>query len=275
MRTLKEIIEDVNQCEMDMTIDPGEADYRVRAGVEAQIRNASSKLPSLKNEYREAIAGHVLLIGVHGKGAKEFANIAKYSFKTATADVNYSTTRIKDSFRERGARREFQSQEMFMLYDELNKMKVEFNILSLPQPNANFGSVQMFGQDTDMVIDQIIHHNYGKQLHIIGARNQIYEAAYKSKFHGTLLPVVLFNEFNDDFSSDDESVLPFVHSIFEAPEEVDDAFVDKVLADVRNSLKATVAGSDENEVQKTNKIETKTKTKETNTKAKKPSKKHT
>ena len=237
METLKPLMDEILDVKADMAIEPNEADARVRSGVEARVRNATAKLPALETQYRDNIKNHVVLIGVVGKGAKEFANIAKYVFKTATADYGTLNNRLQTNFTNRSARMDFNNQESYMLLDELAKLKHEFGIYNLPNPSFNIGNVNLFGENTFKVLDQVLKHNYGHQLHTIALLNDIFKVALASHFGGKLLPVIIFSEeATEESLVIDEAILPKIVKVFTANETVTDDTVRAVLDDVKKLL---------------------------------------
>lgn len=231
-------MDEILNVKADMAMEPNDADVRVRAGVEARVRNATAKLPELETKYRAAIKDHVVLIGIVGAGAKEFANIAKYVYKTAIADFSVLNHKLQANFMARSARMDFNNQESYMLLDELAKLKLEYGILSLPNPTFNIGSVNLFGENTFKVIDMVLRHNYGNQLHTVALLNEIHKTALASHFGGKLLPVIVFSdEVTTESMAVDETVLPRIHKIFEIGAVVTDETVAAVLEDVKKSLK--------------------------------------
>jgi hypothetical protein len=237
METLKPLMDEILEVKADMAIEPNDADARVRSGVEARVRNATAKLPTLETKYRDQIKNHVVLIGVVGEGAKEFANIAKYVFKTAIADHNTLNNRLQLNFANRSARMDWNNQESYMLLDELAKLKHEFAIYTLPNPSFNIGNINLQGENTFKVIDQVLKHNYGHQLHTIALLNDIFKSALSSHFGGKLLPVIVYSDSaTEDTLVIDEAVLPKLHSVFTVSLPVTDDTVKAVLEDVKKSL---------------------------------------
>lgn len=237
MESLKTLMDEILETKADMAIEPNDADPRVRSGIEARVRNATAKLPGLETKYRDAVKNHVVLIGVVGPAAEEFANIAKYAFKTATADYNTLNHRLQRNFAARSARMDFNNQESYMLLDELAKLKHEFGIYTLPNPSFNIGNVNIFGEHTHKVIDQVLRHNYGNQLHTLALMNDIAKIALASHFAGKLLPVIVYSsEVTAENMTLDEAILPKLHNIFTVGEVVTDETVKSVLDKVKQSL---------------------------------------
>lgn len=236
METLKQRIAKIEDLRADAALSVEDTDPRIRAGVEATVRNAKRDLETVENDYREAVMPSVAIIAIEGEGGKEFANTARIAFDTPVVDYDGVTSRIVDTIKGRSGRLEFSTQEFFMVLDELNKIKLDLGILSLPQPRVNPAIDQVYNKEVGEAIRNVLKINYDEQLNSIAVRKEIGKLALSLKFAGKTLPVVMYNYHG----SLDEQYLPRpLVTVSVKPEEVTKDFVKEVLTQVKNRLSGT------------------------------------
>ncbi len=231
--SLKERITQIEDKRADAALSVEDSDPRVRAGVEATIRNAKQALEQLEADYKDAVIPLTALIAVQGSGSEEFANTARIAFDTPTVDYQAATNRIVDSVRSRSGRNEFSTQEFFLVLDELNKIKLEYGILSLPVPRVNAGVDRVYNCAIEEAVKNLLRINYDEQLNSVVARREIGKLALNMKFTGKNLPVVVYN-YNGSL---DEQHLPRpLVTVSASLDDVNKEYVKDVLVQVKNRL---------------------------------------
>jgi hypothetical protein len=231
--TLKELISQIEDKRAEAALSVEDSDPRVRAGVEATIRNAVRALEQLETDYKDAVIPSAVLIAVEGNGSKEFADTARIAFDTPAVDYEGVTNRIIKSVKERSGRSEFNTQEFFMVLDELNKIKLEYGILSLPTPRVNAGVDKVYNFPIEEAIRTLLKVNYDEQLNSVVTRREIGKLALGMKFVGKNLPVVVYNYRG----SLDEQYLPRpLVTVTATLADVNKDFVKEVLTQVKNRL---------------------------------------
>lgn len=231
--SLKERISQIEEKRAEAALSVEDSDPRVRAGVEATIRNAIQTLEQLETDYKDAVIPMAALIAIEGDGSKEFANTARIAFDTPTVDYEGVTNRIIDNVRTRSGRNEFTTQEFFLVLDELNKIKLEYGILSLPVPRVNAGSDRVYNCSIEEAVRNLLKINYDEQLNSVVTRREIGKLALSMKFSGKNLPVVVYNYRG----SLDEQYLPRpLVTVSANLAEVNKDYVKEVLTQVKNRL---------------------------------------
>lgn len=233
MQSLKSLIAKIEEKRAEAAVSPEDADPRIRAGVEAMVRQAKQAVGELEKEYKEAVMANIVIVAVEGRSASEFANIASVAFDTPVLDYGLSANRIKNNIRERSPRLEFNTQEFFMVLDELNKIKLDYEMLTLPVPKVNPAVDQVYNMPIDTAVDNIVAVNYGESLASAVTRREIGKLALKMKFTGKHMPVVLFN-YKGNL---DESHLPRPFVTVNAGDgEVSKSMVKEILTEIKTRL---------------------------------------
>jgi hypothetical protein len=247
MNQLKELLKQLKDKQADSKIIPEQSDPRVRAGVEAMVRNAGPAIKDLENRYKEAVMGHVVVIGATGAGAKVFADMAVKQ-KCLGVDYTMIKTRFAKRLSERQRDAKFNQHSFFLLLDEIAKARIDYNMVRLPNPVNKGNAAGIIDQPLGEAVDRIIVKNYGQGLYSAISRREIGNAALAQEFSGKSLPVVLYNYAG----SVDPSFLPNPVTTVDVPADVTEAFVRQVFSKVRS----LVVGSNA----KTTKTETQTET---------------
>jgi hypothetical protein len=230
---LKELISKIEEKRAEAAVSPEDADPRVRAGVESVVRNAKRELETLEAQYKEAVLANVVIIAIEGEGSKEFADTARIAFEVPTVNYRGAIDRVTDSVKARSSRVDFGTQEFFMVLDELNKLKLDYNFLQLPAPKVNPAIDQVYDRPVATAIENIIKTNYDEELSSAVARRDIGTLALKLKFAGKHLPVVLYGYGG----SLNESLLPRpIATVSVKSDEVTKDFVKDVLTQVKTRL---------------------------------------
>ncbi len=228
MKTLKELLKEISEKEAESRISPEEADPRVRAGVEAMQKNALASLTPLKQEYKNSALSHAVIIAVSGAESKEFAEITSKKTKVLTLDYQLFKNKIVERLQERGAGGLYTQHAHLMLWDEMNKARLEYGFLRLPQPHASYID-GIFDQELSSSVATLFEKNYGSSLYSAVSRVEIGNLALSSQFSGDKFPVVLYN-YTGSF---DGNFLPAPVKTVEANDKVTERFVKQVLNEVR------------------------------------------
>jgi hypothetical protein len=233
MATIKELIAQYRDKLAESKIDVSEVDPKVRTGVEGNVRNAIRDLPAVARLYKDEVMKHVVILGVSGSGAQEFANIVKYKHKLVTVDYYHILNVMAASLKKRGVKQDYYgNQDFWLTLDEFNKLRLDYDILHLVPPRINHLTDQVYGQPLEKALKNLIEANYNNQLYSTVARREIGAAALAEEFTGKAMPVILYNYPGNL----DETLLPRPLITIEAGEKVDEAFVAKALADLRAKL---------------------------------------
>jgi hypothetical protein len=250
MRTLKEILTTLADTEAEASIDASAADPRVMAGVEAKVRNAKQALDGIRREYREALMQSTVTIAVTGSTAKDFAKSAEKA-GAITVDFDSIIDRFTDSLLKRGTGPEYTSDAHFKLLDELAKIRIEFDIVQLRNPEINAYSDGIYGSPIREAVTKLLYKNYGTELQSVVARKEIADKALESRFSGKKLPVILYNV--DPTQSINNKYIPTPVTTLTSNVKVLDNNVKKRLAEVKSMLKeqADEALADEAQTQVT------------------------
>lgn len=239
MNNLKELFNKILDVEADAAIDPTACDPRVRAGVEAKVRNAKADLTKVQDEYKDAIIGSVVLIAVTGSTAKEFADTAE-KLGAISVDFDLIVNKLADNLSKRAVGNEFTSDGLFKLVDELSKVRIEYNIVRLPNPVVNAYSDGIFNTPIVEAIRKLLAKNYGSSLQSGVTRREIGKRALDAKFTGKKLPVIVYN-LNEDV---DVRFIPAPITTITSNGKVTDNGVKKKLSEVKGMLSSKLENDD-------------------------------
>ena len=239
MNNLKELFAKILDVEADATIDPTACDPRVRAGVEAKVRNAKADLTRVQNEYKDALISNVVLIAVNGDTAKEFAETAE-KLGAITIDFDFIINKLADNLSKRAVGNEFTSDGLFKLVDELSKVRIEYDIVRLPNPVVNAYADGIYNTPIVDAIRKLLGKNYGSSLQSAVTRRDIGKKALEAKFTGKKLPVVVYN-LNEDV---DIRFIPAPITTITSNGKVTDNGVKKKLSEVKSMLSSKLENDD-------------------------------
>jgi len=231
MRNLKEVLTELRDKEAEAAIEPTEVDPRVRAGVEANIRNAKSDVDRLSREYKDSVMSNVVIIGVKGRSAAEFAKSAEKAGAIAV-DFHLINDLLVSNLKARAVGEEYSSDAHFKLLDELSKIRITYDIVQLPNPMINAYSDGIYGKPLAEAISVLLTKNYGTGLQSAITRREIGRKALASKFGGKKLPVILYNLTEEV----DTNYIPAATTMITSDGKVTDNSVKKKLTEVRNLL---------------------------------------
>lgn len=235
MNNLKELFAKILDVEADAAIDPTACDPRVRAGVEAKVRNAKSDLDKVNRQYQDAVIGSVVLIAVNGSTAKEFAETAE-KLGALAVDFDLIVERLADNLSKRAIGEEYTTDAHFKLIDELSKVRLEYNIVQLPNPLVNAYSDGIYGSPVKEALRKLFAKNYGSSLQSGVTRREIGKKALAAKFTGKKLPVIVYN-LNEDV---DVRFIPTPITTITSNGKVTDNNVKKKLSEVKAMLSSKV-----------------------------------
>ena len=229
---LKEIYENIQTLTELSKMDINLIERRIRAGMEGKIRKAQSDLnPAIEN-YKNNVIRNCAIIAVKGKFGKDFAEIAQ-TFKTLSVDFLAAVDYIGDSIIKRGGKDQYTSHEHLMTMDELNKIKLNYKISTLPLFQSNFKGVGSQTSIKQALYTQLTAQ-YGGQLYSAVTRGDIGNKALEMGFNGRTLPVILFNYVADL----DPSMLPSPVEVLDINEKPTKEDVKKILMQVRSKFKS-------------------------------------
>jgi len=200
---MKELYEELMKNREMATVVMEDVPHKLRAGMEGHVRAAQSKSKELEERYRNTVAQKSVIISITGKYGEEFAKIAKEKFKTLSIDFLKVIDDIGDSIIKRGGQDIYTSKEHLMTMDELNKIKMKYQILQLPVFQAKFDGV---GPNTSIkqgLLTQFTEQ-YGGSLYSAITYGEIGFEALDVGFKGNRLPVVVYNCITDI----DSTILP-------------------------------------------------------------------
>ena len=228
--SLKELLTKVQEKRAESRIDISTLAPGVQSTAEGLRNNAIADTARLEDEYKTLAAKKCAIVAVNGAKAKEFADLAA---KTGWATFDYKALieRLAQSVIKRAGRDDFSSQEFWMLVDELNKLKLEYKLLSLPMPKIDHSKKTIFGLPCREAVLEILVSNYANALFAATCFREIGQAALNGEFVGTTLPVILYN-CDGENGEVDNSFLPSPVSSVTVESEPDAAFVASILESI-------------------------------------------
>jgi hypothetical protein len=230
--SIKDIVAQLKEKQAESRIIPEESDPRVRAGVEAIVRNAKSELTRLESQYRTEVMGHVVVIAVNGPDSKDFAEIASKKMKTLAVDFRGVLSHLLTNLRARSASARYGQNEHFLLLDEFNRLKLTLGVAQLPAPKISHYSDGIYEAELEFAVSSLITKNYENSLYSVVSRHEIGKAALQNEFVGKYFPVVLYNYSGPI----DQQFLPFPIVEFTADGNVNEKSVKAVMNDVKAKL---------------------------------------
>lgn len=237
MNKLKELLDTYQEKEAESKILPEDVDPKVRAGVEALVRNATAALPQLADYYRDAVIAYTVVIGITGKTAKEFAQAAE-SLGAIALDFNQVVDRIVKNVKGRAVGDIYNSDAHFKVIDELSKLRLEYNMVQLPTPRVNAYNDGIYESPIEVGVPILLSKNYGSALQSAVTRREIGKRALEAKFTGQQLPVVVYN-LNEDL---DTRFLPAPITSIKSDGVISAAQVKKQLSQIKKLLNEQTNG---------------------------------
>lgn len=231
MNTLREILDRLSDKEAEAALNPEDASPKVRAGVEALARNAKVDVERIAKEYKDAVMGSVVIIGVKGATAQEFATAAE---KAGSIAINFTAVndRLVKALKARGVGELYTSTAHFMLIDELSKLRLEYDMVQLPTPQVNAYSDGIYDAPLAIAIEKLLRKNYGTGLQSAVTRREIGARALQARFSGKKLPVVVYN-LEEDVNV---SFIPAPLTVVKSDKKVSDNIVKKQLSTIKAML---------------------------------------
>lgn len=189
---IKELFQQITEKRAESTIDVSGMKPGVQSTAEGLKRTAAEELRGIEAQYKDLVVSDSVIIAVSGEGGSRYAEIAT-KLGWLAVDFQALTERIAASLKRRSQSEEFTNQEWWMFLDELNQLKVDYGILSLPQPKINHTVDPVYGHPLKKAVDMILKVNYNNSLHSVVVRRVIGEIALTKMFDKDHLPVVLYN----------------------------------------------------------------------------------
>jgi uncharacterized protein YsxB (DUF464 family) len=190
---LKEILGNLAKAKDNAKIDPASADPRVAAGVEAMARNAINEIEQLTQEYKNEVIKHVVLVALNGEKSQEFAEKAKELTNALIVDFEQVKKDISNNLKTRQASPIFNNTTYYLLLDELNKIKVKNQILSIPTPILNLNDANYYELPIEDAVSKLLDKAYAGSLSSVITRNTIANTALEHEFCSQYLPVLVYN----------------------------------------------------------------------------------
>jgi hypothetical protein len=231
MNQLKEILSQIEEKEAEAKIHPEEVNPNVRAGVEAMVRNAKAELEKVNTTYRDHVMNNVVVIGVTGKTAKEFAEKAE-SLGAVAIDFNLIKYRLVDALETCGQGKFYTSNVHVRLVSELSQIRLDYNMVALPTPMINGYNDGIYDALIPEAVDKLLDKCYGSNLQCAVTRREIGKKALVLRFTGQKLPVVVYNLDR----SVETRFIPAPVSQLVSDGDVTIEFVTKKLTDVKKLL---------------------------------------
>ena len=144
--SLKETLDSILEKKAESRVEPLDCDPRIRAGVEGAVRNAKEAIPALEREYKAEVLKTAVIIAVCGKGAAKFAQISKDVFKTVAIDFHYVVDEVAAAISARGGNDEYNTQEHWLLLNELQRVRHDYEIASILPPEVNYQTDNVYHQ---------------------------------------------------------------------------------------------------------------------------------
>jgi hypothetical protein len=195
MNDFKALLTQLEEKRAESRIIVEDVDPRVRAGVEAIVRNANSDIRLIEAKYKESVMNTVVLIGVNGAFGKEFAELAQSKFNTLAVDFSLVKENILKTLAAKNAGATYTTNVHFMVLDELSRVRTAYDVVRLPNPQISGYNDGIYDAPLDFAITTLFEKNYGSGLYSAVTRREIGKQALEKNFNGELLPVVVYNLF--------------------------------------------------------------------------------
>ena len=190
---LKDILDKLTEKQAESRVDPLDCDRRVRSFVEGQVRSANEEIPKLELEYKEAAVKHAVIIAVHGSGAEKFGQVSRDTLHTLSIDFYAVAQEIADSVLNRGGSREYNTQEHWLLLNELLNIKSEYGIIQMQPPVIDYQKDGVLLSPTYDAIKLILDKNYGNSLYSAISRVKIGRLALESDGNSGNRPLAILD----------------------------------------------------------------------------------
>ena len=233
--SLKQIMTQLADMEAEASVNLDEVDPRVRVGAEGRWRAAQASIGQLRAQYMQEVVKSVFVIAVGGPNAEQFAEIARNSFDTIALDYQFLTKLLTRRLKARRCADVYGQNEHWMLLTELNQIKGEYDVVSLPAPVFTALSTY-YQQEIQTAVDILLRETYQSRLNSIVLRREIASEALKKRFDGSKLPVIIYNYDQPLESGLDESLLPQPVTLIDTTGEVTEASVKAELIKVRDRV---------------------------------------
>lgn len=191
MNKLKELIDLIKEQKAMLSIDPEDVDPRVRNTFEGQLRNCKEKLLELEEQYKNEVMNSAVVITVTGPEAETFSSIARSA--AIALDYKMLLNELTLALRQRNAPEPYDSNTHFMLLDELQKVRLKYNMVRLPMPVVNGYNDGIYGTNIKEAVDLLIKKNYENGLYSAVIRREVGQIALDGEFSGRKIPVFLYN----------------------------------------------------------------------------------
>lgn len=230
MPDLKTLLDQFLEKKAETEINPEDADVKIRAGVEANVRNAQKEIPFLERAYKEALVNHIVILDLNGSNADQFAKIANEKAGVVAIDFQEAKKEIIARVQSRTMRTTFTKQEEFFLMDELNKLKNEYDISYMPNLYVDTSQNDVFDKELEASIDYLLVRNYGQDLYSAMVLRKIQTTGMNAQFTGKLMPVMVLN-------LQDNNILPKSVASINCNKEISEEDVIEELDKVKKKLK--------------------------------------
>lgn len=232
---LKELMTQLIDMEAEASINLDEVDPKVRVGAEGRQRAAQSAVAQLRNQYLSEIVNHAFIIAVKGPGSEEFGRLSSEKFDTIAVDYKFLTKRLVRALRSRRASDMYNQTEHWMMLTELQQLKLEYDIISLPAPGLSALS-SYYQRPLEEAVENLLRDTYGNRLVTAVLRREIGQQALSKKFQGTKLPVVIYNFDQPIDSGLDLTILTRPVALVNTTSEVTEESTKRELIKVRDKL---------------------------------------
>lgn len=233
MNRLKELIDLIKEQKALLALSPEDIDPRVRSTFEGQLRNSKEKLTELEDQYKNEVMGSTVIITLTGSGAENFAELAKEA--AISLDYKLLLSDLVSALKGRNAPEPYDSNTHFLLLDELQKVRIKYNMLRLPTPNVNGYNDGVYGSDLYTALDILFTKNFEEGLYSATVRREIGKIALEGEFKGKKIPVFLYNHSGKV----DVNFLPNPVSVVEINKKMDKEEVLDKIKELRNIINGT------------------------------------
>lgn len=255
MNQLVELLKNIEEKRAETKIIAEDADPRVRAGVEAIVRNAQGELSMLETKYKDAVMQSVVLIGLQGSTAEDFAVVAQEKFHAMAIDFRFLKSSLLNTLKSRNAGETYTSNVHFMLLDELSRVRTKYDIVRLPTPLISGYNDGIYDAQLSIAIDRLFEKNYGESLYSAVTRREIGNRALEKGFKEAMLPVIVYNfegKVDSNFLPNPVTTIistefATVKSVKAALEDVKEIVTNNKVSNRKRSVRPQTGGQDEQE----------------------------
>lgn len=229
---LKEIVMNLKEARATANLSLDSVEPKYRGGVEGRIRDAERSIKELEQEYQDEVVENLVIVGLRGPSSPQFAELAKLSM--LCVDQNMVVNIISKNINERLPNYSgFSGQELSALLGELNEIRANYGIFSIPPIENNGLAREVASLPLAQAVDKVLRANYGMQIHSAVIRRHVADTALADLYDakGKLI-VGVYN-----FDGLDPLILPPPHVIVDLNGEVTQATVEETLDKIRQSLR--------------------------------------